>query len=93
MTWLYDITIYAFGKLIHYTLKLLGMEDVIVESYEEGDATHHLWIALTRKTQTCPICGTETAANHDYWHRRIVDLSIRNKRTIIHYRRRRYQCL
>ena len=75
-----------------YTLKLLGLEDVIVESYEEDDTSHHLWIAIPRRTQTCPNCAAETSAIHDYRCRRIADLSIRNKPMMLHYRRRRYQC-
>jgi len=75
-----------------YTSKILGMEDVIIEDYTVSDSAHKLVITMPRRTHICPVCGTETATVHDYRERQIVDLSIQNKRTILRYRRRRYQC-
>ena len=75
-----------------YSLKLLDMEDAIIEEYKEGKSEHYLTITLKRKEQLCPACGESTETIHDYRIRRIVDFSVRYKRMIINYRRRRYVC-
>ena len=75
-----------------YTLQLLDMEDAVIEHYEERATEHHLTISLKQKTCSCPICATQTRLVHDYRTRRVIDMPVRDKKMVIHYRRRRYQC-
>lgn len=75
-----------------YITMLLDMEDAVLKNIEEDAWEITIELELKQKEHLCPACGAGTSRVHDYRNRTIRDLELRGKRTILHYRRRRYLC-
>ncbi len=75
------------------TSKLLGMEDVIVKKVWEEADWRHIEIELPRRIHRCPECGRATKTVHDYREQKIRDMPSYGKHTVLHLRKRRYQCI
>lgn len=75
-----------------YSIKLLGLQGVIIENIEEKDRTITIAVSMERKIHKCPNCGRETVKVHDYRRQTITDLNLYNKVVKIQLRKRRYVC-
>lgn len=74
------------------TIKLLGLEDVIIGEIYEIEKTRYIPIQLPRKAQICPRCGKETDLVHDYRIQYVKDLDSFGYATVLVLRKRRYCC-
>lgn len=74
------------------TVKLLGLEDVIVKNVWDEDKYRHIEIELPRRKHICPCCKNETSKVHDYRMQRVKDIAAFGKNTYLHLRKRRYVC-
>jgi len=75
-----------------YTQELIGFKDVTVTSVERKENYVHIHMVMNRKVQKCPRCGKDTNRIHDYRNQRIKDISSFGSYTLIHLRKRRYEC-
>lgn len=76
----------------NFISNLFECEDFILESYNATHEECHIYFSLKRKTQECPQCHALTDKVHDYRMSIIKDLPIMGKRSLMHYRKRRYHC-
>ena len=74
------------------TLKLLGLEDVIVKNVYENETGCCIEIELPRQKHICPCCQSETERIHDYRIQRVKDLDMHGVHTYLYLRKRRYAC-
>ncbi len=76
---------------------LLQMFNLKSEKIEEIDVSHkpdalYISIKLTRETQICPICGSETNKVKAYTNKKILHSLLTNYPCFILYKARRYVC-
>lgn len=74
------------------TVKLLGLEDVIVKNIWDDEESRHIEIELPRRRHSCPCCKAETERIHDYRTQQIKDIAAFGKNVYLHLRKRRYVC-
>ncbi len=76
--------------------ELLGIEDMLVTSFaleQQGDNEYvHLVCEHKYSIAICPCCGQISTNNYDSKPRSVRHLDIWNKRTIIHFQSRRFEC-
>ena len=41
----------------HFTEKILGLQDILIENIKNTDNTIHVYCKLERKLHKCPCCG------------------------------------
>lgn len=75
-----------------FTSKLLDLEDVIVHDLKSFTNELHIFFTLKRRSHHCLHCNALTDKVHDYRTSLIKDLPIMGKKTILHYKKRRYHC-
>ena len=44
----------------HFTEKILGLQDILIENIKNTDNTIHVYCKLERKLHKCPCCGNFT---------------------------------
>ncbi|SCY52291.1 hypothetical protein SAMN02910441_01645 [Ruminococcus sp. YE282] len=44
----------------HFTEKILGLQDILIEDIKNTDNTIHVYCKLERKLHKCPCCGNFT---------------------------------
>lgn len=76
----------------HFITKLLEIKDIIIENITNSYDENHIYFKLQRKPQSCPNCGTVTDKVHDYRTSIIKDLPFMGRKTLLHYKKRRYVC-
>jgi transposase len=76
--------------------ELLGIDGMLVTSFAvelQGDNEYvHLFCEYKHKIAICPCCGKIATNIHETKPRSLRHLDIWNKRTIIHFTRRRFEC-
>ena len=76
--------------------ELLGIDGILVTSFaieQQGDNEYvHLVCEHEHSIAICPCCGQISTNSHDTKNRSVRHLDIWNKRTIIHFTRRRFEC-
>lgn len=77
---------------LNCTEKLLNLQGVIIKNIEKAPYYTHIYIEMPLKTHTCPCCGSQTKAVHDYRVRKVKDLPAFSQNIILYYRQRRYSC-
>lgn len=75
-----------------YSTEILGMEEAVIEEFEESKTEIRLKFSQLRRKHICPACGAETEKVHDYRIRILRDTQLRGKKLTLEYRRRRYLC-
>ena len=76
----------------HFTEKILGLQDILIENIKNTDNTIHVYCKLERKLHKCPCCGNFTDKIHDYRVQVIKDIPAFGKKCFIHLKKRRYRC-
>ena len=76
----------------HFTEKILGLQDILIENIKNTDNTIHVYCKLERKLHKCPCCGNFTDKIHDYRVQIIKDIPAFGKFVFIHLKKRRYHC-
>lgn len=71
---------------------LLEIKDLIVENIKTTAEEVNIFFKLERRDHVCPICGAVTNKVHDYRTSIIKDAPIHGKKTLLHYKKRRYHC-
>ncbi len=71
---------------------LLGIKDIIVESFTENSDSIYIYIETVPKPSICPCCGRTTQYVYDYRTQKVKDLPYRNKTVYLSLRKRRYIC-
>ena len=77
---------------LHYTEKLIDLQDLIVENIVRDHSTTTIYAQMPRKKHSCPCCHTSTDKIHDYRNQLIKDIPAFGKYTNIVIRKRRYVC-
>lgn len=75
-----------------FIANLFECEDIIVNDFKNVNEEYHIYFSLKRKPHVCPHCRAITDKVHDYRYSVMKDLPILGKRTILHYKKRRYNC-
>ena len=76
----------------HNIKSLLELEEFIVKKVENFADGIHVHVEKKPESCCCPSCGSTSLKIHDYRHQSIKDAPIRNKPTVVIYRKRRYKC-
>ena len=76
----------------HFTEKILGLQDILIENIKSTNNTIHVYCKLERKLHKCPCCGNFTDKIHDYRVQVIKDIPAFGKKCFIHLKKRRYRC-
>jgi len=76
----------------HFITQLLEIKDIIIENIKNSYDETHIHFKLQRKSHSCPNCGTVTDKIHDYRTSIIKDLPFMGRKTLLHYKKRRYVC-
>ncbi len=76
----------------HFTEKLIGLQDLIVNNIEKVDGNNIIKAKLVRKPHKCPSCGEMTDRVHDYRKQIIKDIPSFGGNTYIELSKRRYRC-
>lgn len=72
----------------YYTKDLLNLQDVNVIKIENFDSVTFIYTQLPVKQHNCPCCSNPTSYIHDYYKRKIKDISAFGKHvTLIHNHR------
>lgn len=72
--------------------KLFELEDMILDDLHSTHDELHIFFSMKRRPHQCPHCQTLTEQIHDYRTSVIKDLPVMGKKTLLHYRKRRYHC-
>jgi transposase len=75
-----------------FTAKLLELKEVIINDLVSTNTEVHVHFSLKRRTHSCPSCQTLTDKVHDYRTSILKDLPFMGKKTLLHYKKRRYHC-
>ena len=76
----------------HYTEKLLGLKDVILQNVEESDGKLLIYVKMHKRIHKCPRCHTHTSKVHDYRTQKVKDIPAFGLHTTIIIRKRRHVC-
>lgn len=76
----------------HFTEKLIGLQDVLVQNIEENNNNVYIYIEMKKKVCKCPCCNNDTIYIHDYRKQTIKDISAFGKNVFLILRKRRYVC-
>ncbi len=76
----------------NFISEILEIKDLIVEKTEVNNEEIHIFFKLERRDHVCPVCGAVTNKVHDYRTSILKDAPIQGKRTLLHYKKRRYHC-
>jgi len=82
----------------NFIIELLGIKDktiTILKNYKDsinGVVHHIIELKREKRPHTCPVCGVETDAIHDYYKRKIKHIPIAGYNSIIIFHQRRYRC-
>ena len=76
----------------HFTLKLLGIKDVIIKNLETNEKTTTIYLEKAKEKCTCPNCKQKTDKVHGYYSQKIKDIPSFGKQVFLAYRKRRYKC-
>lgn len=76
----------------NYTKDLLNLQGVKIIKIEHRSSQIMIYTQLEVKTHKCPCCGCETSHIHDYYVRKIKDISAFGKHVILIHNHRRYAC-
>ena len=68
----------------HFTEKILGLQDILIENIKSTNNTIHVYCKLERKLHKCPCCGNFTDKIHDYREQIIKDIPAFGKFVFIH---------
>ena len=71
----------------HFTEKILGLQDILIENIKSTNNTIHVYCKLERKLHKCPCCGNFTDKIHDYRVQVIKDIPAFGKKCFIHLKR------
>lgn len=77
------------------TLNLLGLQPNDIENLtisRTDDDNIIINVTLSRKSESCPVCGSHHINVKDYQNRNITHSILNNKKMTIHYRSRRLIC-
>ncbi|GFZ81818.1 ISL3 family transposase [Compostibacillus humi] len=74
------------------TIKIPGLEDVIITKVEEFEDRIAIFVEMKVQTHRCPKCGKKTRKIHDYRVQKIKHLKWFERLSYIFYRKRRYRC-
>ncbi|WP_188392717.1 transposase family protein, partial [Compostibacillus humi] len=74
------------------TIKIPGLEDVIITKVEEFEDRIAIFVEMKVQTHRCPKCGEKTRKIHDYRVQKIKHLKWFERLSYIFYRKRRYRC-
>lgn len=74
------------------TIKIPGLEDVIITKVEEFEDRIAIFVEMKVQTHICPKCGKKTRKIHDYRVQKIKHLKWFERLSYIFYRKRRYRC-
>lgn len=77
---------------MNFTIKIPGLEDVLITKVEEADERIALHVEMDVKLHRCPSCGERTKKIHDYRIQKIKHLKWFERLTYLFYKRRRYAC-
>lgn len=76
----------------NYTKDLLNLQWGKIIRIEHRSSQIMIYTQLEVKTHKCPCCGCETSHIHDYYVRKIKDISAFGKHVILIHNHRRYVC-
>lgn len=76
----------------YYTKDLLNLQDVNVIKIENFDSVTFIYTQLPVKQHNCPCCSNPTSYIHDYYKRKIKDISAFGKHVTLIHNHRRYVC-
>src|SRR5690606_34615106 len=74
------------------TIKIPGLEDVIITKVEEFEDRIAIFVEMEVQTHICPKCGKKTRKIHDYRVQKIKHLKWFERLSYIFYRERRDRC-
>jgi len=78
----------------HSIIEFLNLDEEEVQSIQCESIEECLYVSVTLRTKdhTCPTCGTTVVKVKDYYQRKINHGLFINRKCIVLYKQRRYQC-
>lgn len=77
---------------INSITKVLNIKGLKITKFEEDDKTNVFYGELINHRNNCPMCKSTNIETHDYRIQLIRDIPLRDKKTLIAFKRKRFKC-